>query len=193
MNAEDKNKFKEIMTMVSINYNEEINLPKLQLWWKLFSHYPIQAFEKAVYAHITCPDSGMFSPKPANITKMIQGTTKQNDQNVESEAELAWASVFNAIKGCGSHRTPKFKNPKIAPTLFSMTDWMSLCACTTKDLDWKKKEFISLYSTITTTELERLPSEIKGRIEMEAEKHEGIEEFDGLMNGLEQRKIEVKS
>jgi len=157
MNTEDKNKFKEIMTMISINYNEEINLPKLKLWWTLFNHYPIQAFEKAVYAHITCPDSGMFSPKPANITKMIQGTTKQNEQNIESEAELAWTSILNAIRGVGSYGSPKFKNPKVAATINAMINWSQLCGCTVSDLDWKKKEFISLYSTITTTELERLP------------------------------------
>jgi len=45
----------------------------------------------------------MFSPKPANITKMIQGTTKQNEQNIESEAELAWTSILNAIRGVGSY------------------------------------------------------------------------------------------
>lgn len=193
MNTEDKNKFKEIMTMISINYNEEINLPKLKLWWTLFNHYPIQAFEKAVYQHISCPDAGMFSPKIANITKMIQGTTKQNEQNIESEAELAWTSILNAIRGVGSYGTPKFKNPKVAATINAMINWSQLCGCTVSDLDWKKKEFISLYSTITNTELERLPAEIKGRIEMESSKQEEIGEYNGLMKQLEQRKKEVES
>ena len=67
MNTEDKNKFKEVMTMISINYNEEVGNAKLKLWWTLFNHYPIETFEQAVHAHIVCPDSGMFSPKPANI------------------------------------------------------------------------------------------------------------------------------
>ena len=193
MNTEDKNKFKEVMTMISINYNEEINVPKLKLWWSVFNPYPIETFEKAVYQHISCPDAGMFSPKPANITKMIQGTTKQNEQNIESEAELAWTSVFNAIRGCGSYGSPSFKNPKIGPILSSMTDWFNLCQCSMKELDWKKKEFISLYSTVSNTELERLPSQLKGLIEIEAKKSEEAGEYSGLMKQLEQRKEESES
>ena len=192
MNTEDKNKFKEVMTTISINYNESIDNAKLRLWWTIFNHYPIQTFEKAVYDHITCPDAGMFSPKPANITKMIQGTTKQNDQNIESEAELAWTSVMNAIRGEGSYKTPKFKNPKISPTLSAMTNWAQLCGCSVSDLDWKKKEFISLYSTITKTELEMLPAEIRGRIELEQHKNEEANNVVNLMNGLEQRKLRGK-
>ena len=191
MNTEDKNKFKEVMTMISINYNEEIGNAKLKLWWTLFNHHPIETFEKGVFLHISCPDAGMFSPKPANITRMIQGTSKQNDQDIESEAELAWASVFNAIKGCGSHRTPSFKNPRIAPTLFSMIDWMNLCACTMKELDWKKKEFISLYSTITKAEVGRLTGELRGRVELEQHKEEEKGKVFDLMKGLEQRNLGV--
>ena len=192
MNTEDKNKFKEVMTMISINYNEEVGNAKLRLWWTLFNQYPIETFEQAVHAHIVCPDSGMFPPKPANITKMIQGTTKQNEQNIESEAELAWISVFNAIRGCGSYGSPSFKNPKIGPILSSMTDWFNLCQCSMKELDWKKKEFISLYSTVSNTELEKLPSQLKGLIEIETKKSGEVGEYNGLMKQLEQRNSEVK-
>ena len=76
MNNEDQQKFKELISLISETYKEEFSGNTIKMWWSLFKPRTIEVFESAVYAHISCPDTGMFTPKPANIMKFINGTTK---------------------------------------------------------------------------------------------------------------------
>uniref|UniRef100_UPI0035C756C8 hypothetical protein n=1 Tax=Marinobacter sp. TaxID=50741 RepID=UPI0035C756C8 len=105
MISQDQNKFKELITVMSETYGEEFTPAKLKLWWNLFKPHSIETFEQALYAHIACPDAGMFSPKPANLMKFINGTSKEQQQLVEDRAEIAWACIEREISRIGSYGT----------------------------------------------------------------------------------------
>ena len=185
---EDKSNFKQLMIGVGELYNKEFTKPLLRIYFGALKDLTIEQIEQGLNGHVNSLDkSGSFLPKPADIRQALFGTTQQNKQGIEEEAALAWTSVFNAIKGCGSYGSPSFKNPKIGPILSSMTDWFNLCQCSMKELDWKKKEFVSLYSTVSNTELEKLPSQLKGLIEIESKKIDESEHMGGLMKQLESR------
>jgi|ETNvirome_6_1000_1030641.scaffolds.fasta_scaffold01506_3 hypothetical protein len=184
MNSQDQNKFKELITVMSETYGEEFTPAKLKLWWNLFKPYPIETFEQALYAHIACPDAGMFSPKPANLMKFINGTSKDQQQLVEDRAEIAWACIEREISRIGSYGTLELEDKQAIAAVKAIGGWRALCMCTYDQLVWKKKEFVSSYDCYERTPLEALPSKLPGLIELSEHKAESQQGVKSLMDGL---------
>lgn len=184
MISQDQNKFKELITVMSETYGEEFTPAKLKLWWNLFKPYQIETFEKALYAHIACPDAGMFSPKPANLMKFINGTSKDQQQLVEDRAEMAWACIEREISRIGSYGTLEMEDKQAIAAVKAIGGWRSLCMCTYDQLVWKKKEFVSSYDCYERTPLEALPSKLPGLIELSEHKAESQQGVKSLMDGL---------
>ena len=187
METNEQDKFKELIALMAENYNEEFTASKVKLWWGMFKPFSINVFESALYAHIGCPDAGMFSPKPANIMKFIKGTTKQAEQDTGNKAEIAWSSIEGQVYSIGSYQSPKIEDRQAMASLKAMGGWMKLCGSTVDQLTWKKKEFLGLYQTFEKTPVEMLPHNMPGRIELEQHKQNGNKEFNSLMKGLEAR------
>ena len=185
MISQDQNKFKELITVMSETYGEEFTPAKLKLWWNLFKPYPIETFEQALYAHIACPDAGMFSPKPANLMKFINGTSKDQQQLVEDRAEMAWACIEREISRIGSYGTLELEDKQAIAAVKAIGGWRALCMCTYDQLVWKKKEFMSAYDTYERTPLEHLPNKLPGLIELSEHKQEQQQGMKSLMDGLE--------
>lgn len=183
MNSQDQNKFKELITVMSETYGEEFTPAKVKLWWNLFKPHSIEVFEQALYAHIACTDAGMFSPKPANLMKFINGTTKENEQLVEDRAEMAWACIELEISRIGSYGTLELEDKQAIAAVKAIGGWQQLCASTYDQLVWKKKEFMSAYDTYERTPLEHLPNKLPGLIELSEHKQE--QGMKSLMDGLE--------
>jgi len=172
MTSQDQNKFKELITVMSETFGEEFTPAKLKLWWNLFKPYSIETFERALYAHIACPDAGMFSPKPANLMKFINGTSKEQQQLVKDRAEMAWACIEREISRIGSYGTLELEDKQAIAAVKSIGGWRALCMCTYDQLVWKKKSFISSYDCYERTPLEHLPSKLPGLIELSEHKQE---------------------
>jgi hypothetical protein len=144
----NSDKFKEIMTMIVSNYDFELTAAALKIWWAVFKDYDEAIFERAVLAHIACPDAGMFAPKPANIMKHIIGNTKENAQALDDRASLAWSCVEGKIRSEGSYWRMNFDDALISGAIQNMGGWKALCACTTEELVWKKKDFCNIYEAV---------------------------------------------
>lgn len=185
MNSQDQNKFKELITVMSETYGEEFTPAKVKLWWNLFKPHSIEVFEQALYTHIACPDAGMFSPKPANLMKFINGTTKENEQLVEDRAEMAWACIELEISRIGSYGTLELEDKQAIAAVKSIGGWRQLCMSTYDQLVWKKKEFMSAYDTYERTPLEHLPNKLPGLIELSEHKQEQQQGMKSLMDGLD--------
>ena len=187
METNEQDKFKELITLMAENYDQEFTESTVKLWWNMFKPFSINAFESALYSHIGCPDAGMFSPKPANIMKFLKGTTKANDQNVSNKAEIAWASIEGQVSSIGSYQSPTIDDRQAMAALKAMGGWIQLCASTIEQLTWKKKEFMDIYKTFEQTPVEMLPDNMPGRIELEQHKATEANQMNGLMKGLEDR------
>ena len=195
MNKTDDNKFKEIITAINVTYGEDFTQPQVLLWWNLFKPYRIEDFERAVYQHISDPDSGMFSPKPANIMKFITGTAKQNEQAIEDKAELAWHVITGEIRRIGSYGTLKMEDKQALAAVQAIGGWKHLCGLSSDKMTWAHKEFIAAYQNYERTDLAALPDKLPGRIHLENHKRDqqGPSEFmQGLRDYRNRKGIEKK-
>lgn len=162
MNSQDQNKFKELITVISETYGEEFNPSKVKLWWNLFKPYSIEVFEKALYAHIACPDAGMFSPKPANLMKIINGTTKEHEQAIKDKSTLAWAAIMRDISRVGPYGNLQLEDKKALAAVESIGGWQMLCSKTYDELNWIEKQFKEAYDMYERTPDSDLPKQLKG-------------------------------
>jgi len=166
MNSQEQNKFKELISVISETYGEEFTQAKLKLWWNLFKPYSIVTFEQALYSHIACPDTGMFAPKPANITKFINGTTKQAERLIEDRAEMAWQVIEGEISRVGSYGTLKMEDKQALAAVQAIGGWQKLCATQTDKMAWTHKEFVAAYQNFERTPIEALPNKLPGRVHL---------------------------
>ena len=187
MNSEEQDKFKEIIAAISETYKEEFTPAMTKLWWRIFKNQPIEVFERAVYAHISCEDDGMFFPKPANIMRVINGTTKDNERLIKDRAEIAWACIEREIARIGGHGGLELEDKQALAAVKAIGGWGRLCSCTYDQLTWKKKELVSAYDTYERTDLAELPSKLPGLTEMRQHKkdHQSVQAF---LPGIVKRK-----
>lgn len=185
MISQDQNKFKELITVMSETYGEEFTPAKLKLWWNLFKPHSIETFEQALFAHIACPDAGMFSPKPANLMKFINGTSKDQQQLVEDRAGMAWQTVMGEISRIGSYATLKLEDKQALAAVKAIGGWKHICSLTTDQLVWAGKEFVSAYEQYDRTDVALLPDKLPGRIELQEQASESRQGMKSLMDGLE--------
>jgi hypothetical protein len=189
----DKNNFTELMNGIGELYNKPITKPLLRIYFGAFKDLTIEQVEHGMNGHITSTDqAGSFFPKPADVIRVLFGTSKQQSQSVEDKAELSWSVIVNQISSIGSYGSPKIEDRQAMAALKGMGGWVRLCGSTVDELTWKKKEFISLYDTYERTPLDQLPSNLPGRIELEQHKNEEASNVVNLMQGLEQRKLRGK-
>lgn len=184
MNVNDGNKFRELITMINVNYDVDFTETQVLLWWNLFKPHSVQSFEQAVYQHISCPDNGMFTPKPANIMKFINGTTKQNEQQIEDKAELAWHVIQGEVRRIGSYGTLKLEDKQALAAVQAIGGWKSICALTNDKLTWAHKEFIAAYQNYERTPIEALPHNLPGRIALENHKSEQSQSLKTITDGI---------
>tara|TARA_R110000744_G_scaffold351337_1_gene457161 strand:- start:1456 stop:2055 length:600 start_codon:yes stop_codon:yes gene_type:complete len=173
MDKNDGNKFKELITAINLTYEEDFTESKTLLWWNLFKPYSAIAFERAVYQHISCPDSGQFSPKPANIMKFINGNTKQNEQQLEDKADIAWLTITGEVKRVGSWGSLKMEDKQALAAVKSLGGWKFICSKTEAELVWLHKEFIATYKNFERTDVNLLPNKLPGRVLLENAKKNG--------------------
>lgn len=173
MNSEDTQKFKELISLISETYKEEFSANTIKMWWSLFKPRTIEQFENAVYSHIGCPDTGMFTPKPANIMKFINGTTKQNEQKLEDKADISWMVILGEVKRVGSWCSLKMEDKQALAAVKSLGGWKFICSKTEAELVWLHKEFIATYKNFERTDVNLLPNNLPGRILLENAKKNG--------------------
>ena len=173
MTNNDQQKFKELIALISETYGEQFSGAQIVMWSTLFKSVTIEQFENAVYAHISCPDTGMFTPKPANIMKFINGTTKQNDQQLEDKADMAWLTITGEVKRVGSWGSLKMEDKQALAAVKSLGGWKFICSKTEAELVWLHKEFIATYKNFENTPVEALPNNLPGRILLENAKKKG--------------------
>jgi len=196
MNENDANKFKELITSINATYGEEFTQPQTLLWWNIFKKYPIEAFEQAVYQHMVDPDSGMFSPKPANIIKFITGTTKKNEQALVDKAELAWYVIEGEIRRIGPYGSLKIEDKQGLAAVQALGGWRHLCSLTTDKMVWAHKEFIAAYQNYERTPVEALPHKLPGLFDLQnhkAEQSQGLKHITvGIKNHLNRNELKEK-
>ncbi|NYT68782.1 DUF6475 domain-containing protein [Pusillimonas noertemannii] len=108
------------------------------MWWNVMKPYDLPAVRQAFDRHMHNPDSGQFMPKPADILKMMTGSTQDS-------ALAAWSKVDKAVRQVGTWESVAFDDALIHRVLEDMGGWTMLGMKTDHDWPFVAKEFENRY------------------------------------------------
>lgn len=121
-------------------YRVDLTPGASRIWKTAMKAYSLDAVTDALGRHCMNPDSGQFLPKPADVTKMIGGTSKD-------AALLAWAAVDQAVRLVGPWQSVAFDDAIIHKVIEDMGGWVKVStgSATEKDFVFVGNEFENRY------------------------------------------------
>lgn len=138
MKPSDRATFGQLLSGVYAFYGKEASDFALSVWWQAMSPFDFKAVAEAMNRHCVNPDSGQFLPKPADVVKMLQGSTQDS-------ALVAWAKVDRAVRTVGTYRSVVFDDPLIHRILTEMGGWIELGRKTEEEWPFVRNEFVNRY------------------------------------------------
>jgi hypothetical protein len=138
MNASDKPKFFALMADVQAFYGKDFSEFAGRVWWEAMKAYDFRAVADAMNRHCVNPDSGQFAPKPADVVRMLAGST-------EDSALVAWSKVDRGVREVGTGRSVVFDDPIIHRVVTDMGGWSALGAKTEDEWPFVRNEFVNRY------------------------------------------------
>lgn len=138
MNASDKPEFFALMADVQAFYGKDFSAFAGRVWWEAMKAYDFRAVADALNRHCVNPDSGQFAPKPADVVKMLAGST-------QDAALVAWSKVDRAVREVGTGRSVVFDDPAIHRVVTDMGGWTPLGQKTEDEWPFVRNEFVNRY------------------------------------------------
>ena len=141
MQEADRAAFAEMISGVYEFYGKAASVSEfaLQVWWQAMQQFDLVAVREALGRHAMNPDSGQFLPRPADVVRMMQGSTQDS-------ALTALTKLETAISSVGSWGTVAFDDALIHVVVEEMGGWISICAHAAKEWEFRlKKEFCDRY------------------------------------------------
>jgi hypothetical protein len=115
-------------------YGKEVTGFALDVWWTALKGYDLAGIKDAFNRHLMNPDAGAFLPKPADIVRMLGGTT-------QDAALQAWAKVDKAVRCVGTYADVVFDDPLIHGVIHDMGGWIAFGSKTEEDWPFIAREF----------------------------------------------------
>lgn len=138
MQPSDRASFAQLITEVLAYYRQDASRFVLDLWWSACSGFDLEQIRKALQRHCTDPEHGQFSPKVADIARILQGTTTDR-------ASLAWGKTFDAMGRVGAYTDVIFDDPAIHATVEDLGGWPKMCRTELKELGPLQHRFMQSY------------------------------------------------
>lgn len=134
----DRKQFFALIADVHAFYRRDFSPFVGNIWWQAMQVYDFAAVTDALNRHCVNPDNGQFAPMPADIVRMLQGSTADT-------ALAAWAKVDRAVRYAGTHVSVVFDDPLIHRVLTEMGGWVALGMKEEKEWPFLKNEFVTRY------------------------------------------------
>ena len=138
MNQSEFDGFRKLMQGVHDFYGKDLSGFALDVWWGALKNFELQTISQALSLHCQNPDTGQFCPKPADVVRMVGGTTKD-------AAIMAWNKIMEAVSRAGSYSSVCFDDPIINRCLLDMGGWPYLCAKQMDELPFVERNFCDRY------------------------------------------------
>lgn len=110
----------------------------ISMWWNVMRPYDLPAVRQAFDRHMRNPDAGQFMPKPADVLRMMTGSTQDS-------ALVAWSKVDRAVRLVGTWESVAFDDALIHRVLADMGGWTALGMKTEHEWPFVAKEFENRY------------------------------------------------
>lgn len=138
MERRDRKRLSHCLLAASEVYGREVSEGVALVWWNALQGYEIEAVEAAFQRHLTSPDSGQFMPKPADIVRILAGTSQDG-------AMVAWAKVDKAVRTVGTYASVTFDDAIAMRVLQDMGGWIALGTKSLDDWPFVANEFRTRY------------------------------------------------
>lgn len=138
MVATDRAEFFTTLAGVYALYRQELSDFVGSVWWKALAPYDLAAVNDAFGRHCVNPDAGQYLPKPADITRMLQGST-------QDAALVAWSKVDRAVRSVGTYRSVQFDDELIHRVVQDMGGWVQIGTKSEDEWPFVAKEFENRY------------------------------------------------
>ena len=138
MQIDDFQKFHDGIAGVMGFYGKSISRFALDVWWTALKSHELPAIIDAFNRHLANPDAGQFAPKPADIIRMLQGSTQDS-------ALRAWAKVDRAVRSVGTYCDVVFDDALIHRVIQDMGGWIGFGAKSEAEWPFVAKEFENRY------------------------------------------------
>lgn len=138
LQASDRAAFADMLAAVAGIYGRDLTEQTLAIYWGALAAYDLAAVRQALDRHVKNPDAGQFMPKPADLIRMLGGTTVDG-------AMRAWAQVERAIRLVGGWSDVVFDDPLIHRVIDDLGGWAKLCETKTEELPFRARDFQALY------------------------------------------------
>jgi len=130
--------FTERLAAVYAFYGKPFSRQILSVWWGALRNYDDAAVADALNRHATDPDRGQFLPRPADLVRLMAGST-------QDAALIAWSRVERAIRSVGIYQSVVFEDAITHAVIADMGGWMKLCGVIEDELPFRAKEFENRY------------------------------------------------
>lgn len=139
MRQPEKADFLTLIADVYAFYRQPFSTFSGSVWWEAMAPYDFAAVKVALSRHAINPDNGQFMPKPADVVRMLGGTS--------ADAALsAWSKVERAVRSVGQYVSVVFDDPLIHRIVDDMGGWVKMNSCLTeRDFEFMAKEFHTRY------------------------------------------------
>jgi len=136
--VDDFQKFHDGIAGVMSFYGKSVSSFALDVWWTALKSYDLAAIVDAFNRHLANPDAGQFAPKPADIIRILQGSSQDS-------ALRAWAKVDLAVRRVGTYCDVVFDDPLIHRVIQDMGGWIALGTKAENEWPFVAKEFENRY------------------------------------------------
>jgi len=138
MNQSDFGQFQALLSDIFAFYRQDYSGFAGRVWWQAMQPFDFKAVSEAFSKHCVNPDTGQYMPKPADVVKMLEGST-------QDAGLVAWSKVDQAVRRVGPYSSVVFDDAIIHRVLTEMGGWLELCSKTDDDWPFLRNEFVNRY------------------------------------------------
>ncbi len=158
MNQRDFADFRALLQGVHDFYGKDLTHFAMDVWWNALQQFELDTLRQAFSMHCVNPDTGQFCPRPADVVRMLGGTTKDS-------AIAAWNKVQAAVSAAGAYRSVCFDDQIINRVLSDMGGWPQHCQKSEDELPFVERNFCDRYRAYRTRGLDTYPGYLIGMSE----------------------------
>lgn len=126
MRHEDRVELSAMLAKVMSVYQKQITSGFVDVFFDALSGYDLESVRQGLNAHVQNPDSGQFPPKPADVVRLIDGTSQ--DQGMQ-----AWSRVDKAVRRVGPYQSVVFDDAIVHRVIDEMGGWIKLCSSSSEE------------------------------------------------------------
>lgn len=160
MQPSDAKPFRALLGGVFGFYGKDLSEFSLAVWWEAMRPFDLAAVKDALNRHAVNPDNGQFLPKPADVVRLLRGSTID-------AALVAWSKVDRAVRHVGPYASVTFDDAVIHRVVADMGGWVALCGGTEDEWPFKAREFENRYRGYANRPPEEWPRRLTGLEEHE--------------------------